>query len=127
MKRQTVLRLPPAALVWLALAACARTAGTGLPEGSPYVEGPVASVAHSATASGILVNPPPGSVQSCGISATVDARTRFLRRTASGALEPARVGDLAVGSTVAVYVEGPLTRSCPAQGYASVMVIAAPR
>ena len=86
----------------------------------------MASVQHSATASGVLVEPEPGAGAACGIQATADAETRYFRRAASGALEAlgaGAAGSLAVGDRVEVYVSGPVAESCPVQGRASAFIL----
>ena len=113
---------------WLTLAAllaagCAGTSHVDLPPGEPYVRGPIGSVTHRATASNLLVRGGPGSREPCGISATVDARTTYLVRDASGAVRPGTLAELAPGDTVEVHVEGPVAESCPVQGYASAIVL----
>lgn len=113
--------LLPAALVG-ALLACSSVTPSDAPAGEPLVRGPVESIDHRATASGLLVRAAPGSREMCGISATADAATRFFRRT-RGRLEPAVLGDVQVGDTVAVYVDGPVAESCPVQGRASAIII----
>jgi len=105
------------------LPACSGPVAGNLPEGEPYVRGPIESIDHRATASGILVAAGPGSREACGISATADSDTRYFRRTAAGQITPAAVGDLVIGDTVEVYVEGPVAESCPVQGYAAAIVI----
>jgi hypothetical protein len=106
----------------LVLAACARAPVSGAPDGEPYVRGPVASFTHSATASNLSVRAGPGSREQCGISATVDARTRYLERGRSGALRSIERAAVAVGDTVEVYVDGPVAESCPVQAYAGAVV-----
>ena len=93
------------------------------PVGELYIRGPIESVTHRATASGILVQPAPGSDVACGISARVDAENRYLRRDTEGELHPITVADLEVGDTVEVFVTGPIAESCPVQGYVSTMVL----
>lgn len=111
------------ALLALAItAACARTSMLGAPPGEPYARGPVEVFTHRATASNLLVRGGPGSRESCGISATVDARTRYFQRDGSGELRAIARSAVAVGDTVEVYVEGPIAESCPPQGYASAVV-----
>ncbi|HEX8672744.1 MAG TPA: hypothetical protein VF710_12690 [Longimicrobium sp.] len=111
-----------AMLALTAAAACARTSTLGGPSGAPYARGPVEAFTHSATASNLLVRGGPGSRESCGISATVDARTRYYQKQASGELHPVPRSAVAVGDTVEVYVEGPVAESCPPQGYGSAVV-----
>jgi endonuclease YncB( thermonuclease family) len=107
----------------LLIAGCRGATPAGQLSGEPLVVGPVESVAHRATASGILVRAAPGSREMCGISATADVETRYLRRAPDGETEPAALADLAVGDTVEVYVEGPVAESCPVQGRVSTIVI----
>jgi hypothetical protein len=107
-------------LILLAVAACS---GTMAPEGTPLVRGPIESIAHHATGSGFLVGARPGSREACGISATADDRTRYLRRSASGAYTEAARADLEVGDTVEVFVDGPVAESCPVQGRAAALVL----
>jgi hypothetical protein len=92
------------------------------PVGDPYVRGPVESISHHATSSGMLVRAGPGSREACGISATTDQRTGFFRRAADGALRRIAIGELQIGDTVEVFVTGPVMESCPVQGYASTVV-----
>jgi hypothetical protein len=114
-----------AALALLALAACSRASGPSPLAGDPYVRGPVESFTHHATASRLLVRGAPDSRESCGIAATVDARTRYLRRARSGELRPASRANVGVGDTVEVYVAGPIAESCPPQAYAAAVVLTA--
>ena len=107
----------------LSLAACARASGPAAPSGEAYVRGPVASFTHHATASSLVVRPGPGSRETCGIAATVDARTRYLQRGPSGGLAPIARSAVTVGDTVEVYVEGPVAESCPVQAYAPAVVL----
>ncbi len=93
------------------------------PVGEPYVRGPVESITHRATASGLLVRAGPGSPEPCGISATTDERTGYFRRAADGGLRPLTLGELQIGDTVEVYVTGPVAESCPVQGFASTVVL----
>jgi len=114
-------RLAAAILACAALAACAPPALRTLDQ-EPYVRGPVESITHHATASGILVRAGPASREACGIAATADARTRYLERAPGGALQPLDRSALAVGDTVEVYVDGPVAESCPVQGRAGTIV-----
>jgi len=104
----------------IALSGCA---GATAPEGAPLVIGPIESIDHSATASGILVRAAPGSRESCGIAARADADTRYYRRTGPDAFAAATLADLAIGDTVEVYVDGPVAESCPVQGHAAAFVL----
>lgn len=110
-------------LVLVPLLAACGAASTLEPAGSPYVRGPVESITSRATGTGLLVRAGPGSREPCGISASADAGTRYLRRTPAGELERARLADVQVGDTVEVYVEGPVAESCPVQGKASAIVL----
>lgn len=110
-----------------AVGACVGATGVLTPAGEPLVRGPIESMTHHATASSILVAAGPGSREGCGISATVDADTRYLVRTAEGALSGSTLTQLAVGDTVEVFVSGPVAESCPVQGYASFIVRLEPR
>jgi len=109
------------ALCALTLSACAIGPGPALP-GTLHVRGPVESITHRATATGIAVAGGPGSPEPCGIHATADARTRYWDRTADGALAPLPLAALAVGDTVEVYVSGVVMESCPTQGRAAAVV-----
>lgn len=112
-------------LLWLLallLPACSGSQGTLLPQGEPLVRGPVESIEHRATASGILVRAAAGSREMCGIAATADAQTRYFREAPDGRLMPVSVEELAVGDTVEVFVDGPIAESCPVQGRASAIV-----
>lgn len=119
--------LPRPALASLALAAalaaCTGSSTLEPPAGTPYVRGPVESVASRAAAARLLVRAGPGSREPCGISASADAGTRYLRRTPAGELEGAGLSDVQVGDTVEVYVEGPVAESCPVQARASAVVL----
>lgn len=106
-----------------ALAGCAGSSALEPPAGTPYVRGPVESVASRAAATRLLVRAGPGSREPCGISASADAGTRYLRRTPAGGLEGAALSDVRVGDTVEVYVVGPVAESCPAQARASAVVL----
>ena len=103
------------------IAACDSNGPQGVHD-DPYVTGSIESIMHRATASGLLVRPAAGARDPCGISATVDAQTRYYRRRVRS-LEPAALADLQLGDTVEVHVTGPVAESCPAQGYASAIVI----
>ena len=105
------------------LLACSRTSSPGLPADGPYVRGPVESIRSHATGTGLLVRAGPGSREPCGIQATTDARTRYLRRTGPGELRRAAPSDVEVGDTVEVHVAGPVAESCPVQGRAAVVVL----
>jgi len=116
---------PARLLVLLAtLAACSSTAPHDGPSGDLYMTGVVASLQHSATASGVLVEPLPDAADACGIQATADAETQLFERTEAGTLTLVGTGaaGLAVGDRVEVYVEGPVAESCPVQGRASAFV-----
>jgi hypothetical protein len=69
----------------------------------------------------------PGSRETCGIAATVDRETRYLRREAPGSLRRVDRSAVSVGDTVEVHVEGPVAESCPVQARASVVVLVANR
>lgn len=112
-----------AVLALAAVAGCARTSALGAPSGEPYARGPVEAFTHRATASNLLVRGAPWSRESCGISATVDARTRYYRKDGPGELRTIPRSAVAVGDTVEVYVAGPVAESCPPQGYASAVVL----
>ena len=71
----------------------------------------------------MLVQPAPGSQESCGLRALVTARTPVRRRSDDGATSRAALGDVRVGDTVEVYVAGPVALSCPAQAEASALVL----
>lgn len=111
-----------AVLAITAAAACARTSALGTPAGAPYARGPVEAFTHRATASNLLVRGGPGSRESCGISATVDGRTRYFQQDGSGELRTIPRSEVAVGDTVEVYVKGPIAESCPPQAYAPAVV-----
>ncbi|HLL84301.1 MAG TPA: hypothetical protein VK420_16680 [Longimicrobium sp.] len=111
-----------AVLALTAAAACARTATLSAPSGAPYARGPVEAFTHRATASNLLVRGGPGSPEACGISATVDARTRYYQREGSGELRGIPRSAVTVGDTVEVYVEGPVAESCPPQGYGAAVI-----
>lgn len=113
-------RLIAIAAVLFGTASCATAPR---PTGDPIVRGAIESITHRATASGYLVLAGPGSREMCGISATVDDRTTFLRRASTGELQPAARQEFAVGDTVEVFVDGPIAESCPVQGRASALVL----
>lgn len=112
----------PLLIALIGVAACGGVSPADPAPGDALVRGPVESIDHRATASGILVRAAPGSREMCGISATVDARTVYLQRASTG-LRPASLTDLEVGDTVEVYVDGPVAESCPVQGRAATIVI----
>jgi hypothetical protein len=101
-------------------------AGEPLTDGEPYIRGPVEAIAHHATASNILVRAAPGSPDRCGISATVNGETRYLRQPSDDARNAAALSDIDVGDTVEVYVSGPVAESCPVQAYAAAVVLLGP-
>ncbi|MEX2570880.1 MAG: hypothetical protein WD737_06210 [Gemmatimonadota bacterium] len=105
------------------LASCGSSRALVAPGSDPYVIGPIESISHGAAASGLLVQAGPGSIEMCGIAATVDSRTRYLRRSEGDDLMPSALAELEVGDTVAVHVTGPVAESCPVQGYASTIVL----
>jgi hypothetical protein len=110
-----------AAAAALVLGACAHASPPALPGGEPYVRGIVEAFTHSATASSLRVRAGEG----CGLAARVDARTRYLRREAGSAPREIPRPALEAGDSVEVYVEGPMTRSCPPQAYAPVVIVVA--
>ena len=114
------LSMPAVALVSLVVVACTRRSAEYLVPPELYARGPIESITHHATASSLLVRP--GSRDECGISATVDAQTTYFARSAGQTAREIQRSELAVGDTVEVYVFGPLTRSCPPQGRASVII-----
>jgi hypothetical protein len=123
-----VIRSDAAVLLALAavlLAACSGASMPRAPAAEPYIRGPLESLTHHATASGLLVRSAPGTGDSCGIMATVDASTRYLARTRSGALRNSSLAELSEGDTVELYVRGPVMLSCPAQGKVSTVVLIA--
>lgn len=101
------------------LGAC-RGAALEPPDDAPYHTGRILEMTHRATASALLIGP--GGANPCGISATVDAETRYFARAPAGALQPATLAALGVGDSVAVYVSGPIAESCPVQGRADAVV-----
>ena len=119
-------RMRPWGLAVLLLMGCGAASGPSDAQDAPLVRGPIESITHHATATGMVVRAAPGSREMCGISATVDHATRIQRRTAAGALAPAALAELEVGDTVEVYVSGPVAESCPVQGRADA-VVASPR
>ena len=117
------VRAPWRLAIALVFAGCGTTVGTEGPLGEPLVRGPVESIDHRATASGIVVRAAEGSAEMCGIAATAGAETRYYRLMPDGTRASAAVGDLQIGDTVEVFVEGPIAESCPVQGRASAIVI----
>lgn len=107
------------------LAACMAISAPEQPDREPYVRGPILAITHHATASRLRVGGGAGSREPCGIVATLDAETRHLTRTPSGALRPGSLADLGEGDTVEVYVTGPVAESCPAQGRADTVMLVA--
>lgn len=83
------------------------------------------AVTHRETASRFLVRAGPGSREPCGITATVDRGTRYLRREGSGPLRTIDRVAISVGDTVEVHVDGPVAESCPVQALASHVVVVA--
>jgi hypothetical protein len=121
-----MLRARRGALLLLAAAltsACGAMAGPAEPDGDPIVRGPVESLTHHATGSGILVRAGPGSRDACGIAATADRDTRYLRRGGDGRVVGAALAEVEVGDTVEVYVTGPVAESCPLQGRAATILL----
>ncbi|PAP75977.1 hypothetical protein [Rubrivirga marina] len=106
----------------LTLAVCASATLPGVPEGPPAAAGVVASVRHSATASGVLVE----TGAACAFQAVADAETRVVRQEPSGRIVPAAIGAVAEGDSVAVYTDGTVMESCPLQGRAEVLVVFGP-
>ena len=95
------------------------------PTGSLSVHGTIVSIRHSATGSGILVDPGDGT---CGLQAVVVDQTRVVRRTASGETRTVGVGaegvgTLTEGDRVEVYVDGPVVESCPLQAHATAIIV----
>lgn len=122
-RRHSMNRVELAALVAVtALVACGRSA-VQLPPGKPLVRGTVESIEHRATGLGYLVRAAPGSVEMCGIAATVTEATRFLRRTSDGEIREIERSAVEVGDTVEVFVDGPVAESCPVQGGASAILL----
>lgn len=91
--------------------------------GTPYVRGAVEEFTHHATASALRVSGGPGSREPCGIVATVDARTRYLRRDPAGEIVPGARGEVTLGDTVEVHVSGDVQESYPVQAYGTAIVI----
>lgn len=117
-----ILRATSFALMML-LPGCAASGGVPAPEGEPLVVGLVESVVHTANASSVHVAAGAGSREQCGIVATADGGTRYLRRE-GGELREASREEVAEGVVVEVYVDGPVMESCPVQGRAAAFVIA---
>jgi len=109
-------------LLALIVSASVSPSASGLPGRDPLVRGRIESIDHRATASGILVRAAPGSREMCGIAATADEETRYLRQEADGRRVSLDRSELEVGDTVEVYVTGPIAESCPVQGRASAIV-----
>lgn len=108
----------------LAILVACSTATDGDPAlDQPYVRGAVQAFTHHATASSLQVSAGPGSREQCGIVATVDAGTRYMRRGANGRLIEATRAEIELGDTVEVHVSGDVMESCPVQGYGSVVVL----
>ncbi|WP_412062198.1 hypothetical protein [Rubrivirga sp. IMCC45206] len=120
MPRPALRALLVLTLLGVALAACAGVDADPYPEVAPTVRGVVASVRHSATASGLLVEP---VGDACGLQAVADDYTRVSRRLRSGRLAPARIGEVREGDTVEVFVDGPVAAMCPREGHAAAIVI----
>jgi hypothetical protein len=100
----------------------------GLPDqepalGEPYVRVAVEEFTHHSTASVLRVTGGPGSQEACGIVATVDDETRYLRRDPSGEIREGSRAEVSVGDTVEVHVSGDVQESCPVQGYGEVIVM----
>src|SRR5688500_17130781 len=75
------------ALLLVTLAACSGAADPASTMGEAYVRGEVEGFMHHGTASMLHVSGGPGSRESCGINATVDAETEYFRRVAAGEVE----------------------------------------
>ena len=116
-------RAAPLLLAAALTSACGGMAGPAEPDGEPVVRGPVESLTHHATGSGILVRAGPGSRDPCGIAATADRDTRYLRRGSDGRVVSAVLAEVEVGDTVEVYVTGPVAESCPLQGRAATILL----
>lgn len=109
----------------LTLAVCTSASLARLPEGPPFLRGTLTEIRHSATASGLVVEP---GNDACGLQATADRRTRVYRREPSGRVTPIgagapAIGALETGHTVSVWMEGPVLESCPMQGQAAAVVL----
>lgn len=105
------------------LAACSGSARFEPPAGTPFVQGPVASITPGHAGIVLLVRAGPESREPCGIAATITARTRVLRRaSADGALRSAELRGIRVGDTVEVYVDQ-VAESCPTQGTPTMLVL----
>lgn len=119
MTNSRLARFPAAFALILAGAACAKPS-VSLPAGDPYVRGSVESVQAADTGLKIMVRDPNGG---CGLNGTATSATRYLRRSATGGVEAARAAEVQPGATVAAYVTGPQTRSCPPMARISVLII----
>lgn len=114
---------PILALVGALLAACSGAAMLETPRGEPYAVGTLDSITHRQATSLLLVRALPGSPEPCGIAATVNRETTYLRRDPAGAQRRIALADLTLGDTVEVYVYGAVAESCPPQGYANVVIL----
>lgn len=114
------LRSSAVLVLTMAASACARSASVAVPVGEPYVRGTVESVEAAANGVRIMVRDPNGG---CGLNGTATSATRYLRRSADGDVEAARAADAQAGASVAAYVTGPQTRSCPPMARISVLII----
>ena len=118
------------------------------PDEAPYVRGEIVSVAAAEPVTTDCVsesdldpdgtvssddppvcNPNPsvfGSVHVKGnteVVATVGKTTPIMRRVADDAFEPVAFEDLAAGDAVAVWMQGPIMESFPAQGGAAYVLV----
>jgi hypothetical protein len=107
-------------LVLLTMAgACTQAASAALPAGDPYVRGTVQTVQPNAAGARVAVLSGGG----CGLDGNTSADTHYLKRTPDGGVEAARLVDVRAGSSVAVWVTGPVTRSCPPIARISAIII----
>lgn len=113
-------------VVLATLTSCPGPLSRNTPGGHYALTGYVAQVRHSATGSGILIEPDPGSGVSCGVQAVADAATRYFRRTPTGTLVPVGTGTaraVTEGDRVEVYLDGPNDGGCPTSGRAAALVL----
>ncbi|MBB4638727.1 hypothetical protein [Longimicrobium terrae] len=120
MTNSLLARFPAAVALVLAGTACTPSAPVAVPAGEPYVRGTVESVRMTDRGLNIMVRDNGGG---CGLNGTANSATQYLRRSSGGGVTAARAVDVQTGATVAAYVTGPQTRSCPPMARISALII----
>jgi len=109
----------------LALAATACSAGAlRPPAGDPSIEGVITQLTPSAEGGALLIESDGDPVyEHDKASVRVDAKTLLLRQETGGTYVRIAFTDLAEGSTVCAWFEGPVAESYPVQAYAGALVV----